>query len=105
MYWNRLRLADAELRDHQRHSARLGFLQRQLHLNFIGLYRLPLNLQFLTGRILQHDAVNTPDALGAKMDSILAPNDQCPCVARSKFPSDCVRIDQSEAGAVVGIET
>ncbi len=95
----------AILLDQQRHRAGLDFLKRQLDLHLVGLELLPVDLEFLAGRIFQHDAVDAADAVGAKMHGILAADDQRRRVAGRQLPGRGMRVHQAKTGTVIRLES
>ncbi len=104
LYRDRLRLTDAVLGHPQGHGPGFRFLKRQLHLELIGLDRLPISLQLFACRVFQHDAVDTADAIGLQVNRILTADHQRVFVAGREPPGLRVRIHQQEARTVVALE-
>src|SRR5258708_2488981 len=72
----RISLIVAELLDEQRHGSRRRALQRQLYFDLIGPGGLPIHLQLLASRVLQHDGINATHAVRLKMYRVLASDNQ-----------------------------
>ncbi len=101
---HRLGVAGAVLLHQQRQRAWLGFLQWEFDLHLIGLHRFPFGGELFTGRVPQHDVVDTTGAGGLQVDGGLTADDQR-TVLRIHRPGLRMGVHEVETRTVVGIKS